>query len=551
MEKLEKIQSSLLIIILAAQIIVPSFAFAQNRINERMTDIPENDNQLEIEQDLGTLDFPEEYDLFDARMSEVKLLMADAIIADVSSDTLEAVYLFELVFEALSDLNGNSISDEFQYLEFNRILSAAISYYENDAETIDKVESGLSVSLLHDRLDEYIYGQHLEDLEYVEESVEIIPGHIPITYNQKVASIIKFYQTKGRNSVQNWLDRKDRYKAIILPILAEEGVPPEVFYLAMIESGLKPDAYSHKYASGLWQFVQSTGKLYGLKKNWWIDERNDFIKSTYAAARHLKDLYAEFNDWYLAFAAYNSGPGNVRRAIKRNHTTDYWKMSRLPRETRNYVPNIMAALFISNNPQKYGFSVNPERLLEWTDVKIDKSVNLEVISKCSGVDIKTLKLYNPEIRQGVIPALEKNETYTFRMPHNASPQFDSLFTLVEIEASDELVIMDHKVRKGESLWLIAKKYGVRISDIVSLNKLQSSRFIRTGQVLQIPVQGYADEYRKDGGDSQKIYYTVKNGDTLSGIAQKHRTSVTKIKTWNGLRGDFIRIGQKLVIWTKV
>ena len=492
--------------------------------------------------------FPEDSDLFDIRLTEAKTLYADAIISDMTGDTLEAAYLFEQLFEALSELKDVSIYDEFQYLEFNRMLTAAIQYYESDAETVDHVETTLSVAILRDKLNEYIYSQTLDDLEYVEESVEIIPGHIPITYNRKVASIIKFYQTKGRRSVQKWLDRMDRFKAIILPILEEENVPPELFYLAMIESGLKSDAYSHRYAAGLWQFVKSTGRAYGLQKNWWIDERYDFEKSTHAAAQHLRDLYTEFEDWYLAFAAYNAGLGYVSRAIRRNNTRNYWEMSSLPRETRNYIANIMAAIYISNNPGKYGFTVTPEPLLEWTWVELDKSVKLEMISQCSGVDVAMLQLYNPEIRQGTIPPLEENETYTFRMPKTASEKFDSLFALIMVEQGEELVLADHKVNRGESLWVIARKYGVRIQDIVTINKLESSRYIRTGQILKIPVSGYAD-YRQEALEAQKTYYTVRNGDTLSGIARKYKTSVSKLKKWNGLRSDFIRKGQKLIIWT--
>ncbi len=510
------------------------------------TDIPESRNEIDIVHP-KVFTPPEEFDLFDTRIQETKQLFADAIISDMTGDTLEAAYHFEQLFESLEALKNMSYHDEFQYLEFNRLLTAAINYYENDAETIEGVETRLSVAVLRDKLNEYIYSQTLEDLEFVEETMEVIPGHVPITYNRRVASIIKFYQKRGRISVQKWLNRMDRYKKIILPILEEEQVPPELFYVAMIESGLKPKAYSHKYAAGLWQFVSSTGKQYGLKRDWWIDERNDFEKSTRAAARHLKDLYEIYGDWYLAFAAYNSGTGNVNRALKYSNSKDYWSLTRLPRETRNYVPNIMAAIFIANDPKKYGFYYDPEPPLEWNIVEIDKPVKLDVISKCSGVDLATLKMYNPELRQNAIPPLEENEVYRFRMPVNAAADFDSLFALVEVERGDEIVLADHTVRRGESLWLIAKKYGVRIKDIVSLNNLQSARYIRPGQILKIPVNGYSEKL-PDIAENRKIYYTVRRGDTLSQIAEKHRTSVRKLKKWNGLRNDFIREGQKLIIW---
>ena len=493
-------------------------------------------------------------DIFDAQMAEAKAIYAEAVISDLTGDTLDAAYQFELLFEALANIEVLSKDDEFQTLEFNRILTAAIDYYEDESVTLSKVETGFSVALLKDKLNEYIYSQTLEDLEFVEERVEIIPGHIPITYNQKVASIIKFFQNEGRSSFQKWLNRISRYKPIILPILEDEGVPSELFYLAMIESGLNPNAYSYAHASGIWQFIASTGKNYGLKKNWWIDERRDFEKSTRAAAHYLKDLFEEFDDWYLAFAAYNCGSGRVRKEIKRQNTKDYWKLSRLPAQTRNYVPNIMAAIFIANNPAKYGFARIEDGKMEWTMVDINKSVSLEVIGECAKLEIGLLQKYNPELKQGVLPPLEDGQSYPFRMPVSANPDFNSLFAEVEVEKIQEVDFLDHKVRRGESLWLIARKYNVRIQDIVSINKLARAKYIRTGQVLQIPADGY-DIYRKKvmtkSAGSKQVYYTVRSGDTLSEIAMVYRTSVRKIKKWNGLRSDRIYTGQKLKIWTKV
>ena len=537
---------------------VSEYTNADSTIIEKNVLVPINDifdtSSISIDpiKSIENNNIPEE-DIFDAQLSEAKTIFAEAIISDLTGDTLEAAYQFELLFESLSHIDDLGNDDEFQTLEFNRVLTAAIDYYEDESVTLDKVETGFSVAVLKDRLDEYIYDQILEELEYVEERVEIIPGHIPITYNQKVASIIKFFQNQGKNSFQKWLNRTSVYKPIVLPILEEEGVPPELFYLAMIESGLNPNAYSYAHASGLWQFISSTGKVYGLNKTWWVDERRDFVKATHASAKFLKDLYKEFDDWYLAFAAYNCGPGRVRKTIKRQGTRDYWKLSRLPAQTRNYVPNIMAALFISNNPEKYGFSVYKEEPMDWNIIEIDKAVSLQVLSECSNLEIDLLQKYNPELKQGTIPPLKDGNTYLFRMPTNASKDFDSLFAKVEIEKFQEVVFLEHKVKYGESLWLIARKYDVRIKDIVAINKLAKAGFIKPGQILQIPADGY-DLYRKlslkKSADSKQIFYTVKFGDTLSGIAMIYKTSVSKIKKWNGLRSDRIYKGQKLKIWTK-
>jgi membrane-bound lytic murein transglycosylase D len=512
------------------------------------TDKPAYNTQLEISMDSLFIDD----ELFDLRISDAKEMFSEAIIADLTSDTMSAGYQFELLFELLSDLEMLSLDDEFQNLEFNTLLTAAITYYEQKSQSIDKAESGLSVAVLRDRLNDFVYSQTLEDLEYVEETIEVIPGHIPITYNRKVASIIKFFTNQGKKSVQKWLDRSDRYKEIMLPILEEEGVPSELFYVAMIESGLNPIAMSYAKASGFWQFIASTGKAYGLKKNWWVDERSDFEKSTHAAANYLKDLHDEFGDWYLAFAAYNCGEGRVRRVIKRHGTRDYWKLTSLPAETRNYVPNIMAAIFVAKDPAKYGFRVNPEPKIEWEIKNVNKSVLLKDLAVCAGTTENILFLYNPELRRNIIPPIEKNKFYPLRLPLNTNSKFDSLYALLQEKKVDEVVFETHKVRRGESLWLIAKKYNIRIQDIVDANKLQKTRYIKPGQRLQIPVSGYENIRNKsiNKAGKKKIYYTVRYGDTLSGIAKQYYTSVRKLKNWNGLRSDFLRQGQKLIIWTK-
>ena len=243
----------------------------------------------------------------------------------------------------------------------------------------------------------------------------------------------------------------------------------------------------------------------------------------------------------------------VKKEMRRHNSDDYWKLLRLPPQTRNYVPNIMAALHMTIEPEKYGFAILEKEKMEWRVISIDKTVSLEKISECANLDIGILQSYNPELKQATIPPLKKGETYQFRLPLNASSKFDSLFAEVEVEIFQEVVFLDHKVKRGESLWLIAKKYNVRIQDIVSINKLARAKYIKPGQVLQIPSNGY-DVYRKaalaKSAKSRQIFYTVRYGDTLSEIAIKYRTSVRKIKKWNGLRSDRIYSGQKLKIWTK-
>jgi membrane-bound lytic murein transglycosylase D len=192
--------------------------------------------------------------------------------------------------------------------------------------------------------------------------------------------------------------------------------------------------------------------------------------------------------------------------------------------------------------------------MNWTVKDLNKSLSLEVLSEISGIEVKQLQAFNPELRQGTIPPLKENETYRFRLPEGFNEIFDSLYSKIEIEKVEEIVFIDHKVKRGESLWLISRKYGVRIKDIVAINKLGNAKYIRPGQRLQIPTEGYA-EYRKtsmvNSSKSTKLYHTVKRGDTLSEIAMKYRTSIRKVKKWNGLRSNRIYIGQKLKIWKSI
>ena len=212
----------------------------------------------------------------------------------------------------------------------------------------------------------------------------------------------------------------------------------------------------------------------------------------------------------------------------------------------------MATIIIATNPEKYGFTINSEPDFEWIEKDIDKSVKLESIAKCANVSLKTLQQYNPELEKDValIPPLEKGEKYTLRLPINISPDFDSLLNLVEAPNLNEIIFVEHKVRPGESVWLIARKYKVKKNHILAVNNLSEKSIIRPKQILKIPTSGY-DQYKKSVElSSRKIYYTVRRGDTLSEIAEKYKTSIKKIKKSNGLRNDRIIMGQKLIIWVK-
>ena len=376
-------------------------------------------------------------------------------------------------------------------------------------------------------------------------------GHIPIISNSRVESLIRFFQNQGRESFQAWLNRMGEYEILFKQILKQYDLPEELIYLSMIESGFKTNAYSYARAMGLWQFMYSTGKLYGLKRDYWVDERRDPVKATDAAARHLKDLYNEFGDWYLVMAAYNAGSGRIHRAIQRDRTRDFWKMYSLPKQTRNYVPTFLAAAIISRDPQAYGFTVPQTQPNYWTydTLSIDKSVELESIARVAGIKYQELKELNPDLRRHSTP----NYSYTIRLPkgkrETVSNALESFNTVHTVQYST------HVVRRGDTLTRISRLYNVPIRDIMTANRLRNNQPIIIGQRLTIPNPGYSETVASSqslpdySSNNEKIIYTVRKNDTLGHIAERYGTRASNIRHWNGLRyGQYIYPGQKLVLW---
>ena len=369
-------------------------------------------------------------------------------------------------------------------------------------------------------------------------------GHLPLVSSKQIDRIIEYFSARESERFQKWLNNAGLYKEHMLPILREYGLPDELFYLALIESGFNPVAYSYAHASGPWQFITSTGAIYGLKRNWWVDERRDPIKSTYAAAKYLKKLYEEFDDWFLALAAYNTGELRVWRAIRREGTRDYWKLRSLPRETRNYVPTLMAGITIALDPGKYGFENKPEDMWKWDEVVIDRSYEFEDIARVSGVSSTLLKQYNPELRRWISPP--GNNKYILRVPVGKGTGLaDKLADIPDVDKKPQWTT--HRVRRGQTLSYIARKYGTSISALIASNNIRNKNQIKVGQVLRIPTNQY---YASSTISTSQnfVIYKVKKGETLSEIAGSYSVGLSKIRSINNLYGKrFIYPGQKLKI----
>ena len=393
-----------------------------------------------------------------------------------------------------------------------------------------------------------------------EESIvaEIVAGcDLPIDTNRRVWQGIRYFRTRGRNVFRKWLERSGRYLPMIRKIFEEEGLPLDLSYLAMVESGLNPQARSWADARGLWQFIGSTGRMVGLKQTWWLDERLDPVKATRAAARHLKNLKEQFGDWRLAIAAYNCGAGRVRQAMRRARTKDFWRL-RLPQETRNYVPSFMAVVILSKRPEVFGFGdVVYEAPLTFDEVSLDGYTDLRMVARYVSNSYQTLETYqtikrlNPELRRRGTPPGGKG--YRLKLPKGTASLFLAQIALGS--NSETIEWQRHRVRRGEVLSQIARQYQVPMQTITEANNLRDPHRLRTGQVLLIPMPRQEGERLAEGSfqslpkePDRKMLYVVRKGDTLSEIAKAYGVGLSALRQWNGLRGNLIRPGQRLKIW---
>ena len=310
---------------------------------------------------------------------------------------------------------------------------------------------------------------------------------IPIVVNAKVEKFIEYFQTAIRDKFATWLARSEKYIPFMKNLLKEHGLPQDLVFLAFIESGFDPHAYSRSKASGLWQFISQTGKRYGLKVNWWVDERRDPEKSTLAAAKYLKDLYDRFECWYLAAAGYNAGEHKIVKAMRRYRTEDFWKLTKyryLKRETRDYVPQMIAAALIAKEPEKYGFTgIEYEEPLQYEKVKVPPLTDLSLIARACETSAEEIKNLNPEIRRGVTPP---NETeYEIKIPFGRRELF--LKNFEALQPLEKFEFKTHRVKNGETLYRIARRYRVDLKPLLEINHLKKTSRIKKGMILLIPI----------------------------------------------------------------
>ena len=411
----------------------------------------------------------------------------------------------------------------------------------------------------------------------LEQAVQTDPAihDVPIPLNPRVMAFIQLFQGRLREFIQEGLERGSKYLPMIQNVFRAEGLPLDLAYIPLVESAFKPNALSRANAKGVWQFMRGTGVENGLRQDWYIDERSDPEKATIAAAKYLSTLAKMFDgDWHLALASYNGGPNRVQRALKTSRASDFWSLAAnpraLPRETRDYVPMILAAIVIARNPAQYGFEFQAEPSIAYDTVTLPRPVDLRRVAEWTDSSIDQIQALNPELRRWTTPV--RDEAYELKVPAGTAPVVHAqLQDAVTLELAS---LKWYTVKRGETLATVARKLGVSRTDLAEANYLKTSARIDAGEKLMVPHESTvllgartdrpvpAAESRNlagvdavvpavDSGPTErvKVLYEVKRGDTLASIARVFRTTVSALQTWNGIDGSRIMAGDRLTIYT--
>ncbi len=424
---------------------------------------------------------------------------------------------------------------------------------------------------------------------------------IPVEMQPLVAQYIRFFQGPGRRWFRNWMSRSTRFMPLMQPILESQGLPRDLVYLSMIESGFSTSANSWAHAVGPWQFIAGTGRMFNLKSNFWVDERRDPVKSTIAAGQYLGQLYREFGHWYLAWAGYNSGGGTVRHLVDRRGTKDFWALSMgrgMPKETQHYVPKLIACALVARHPEAFGFSQEEfsyEPAFTYDEVKLTEQVDTEVVARAAGVSGEAIRELNPELKRFMTPPASAAQPYVLRVPAGTAAAFNENFA--QVRPTDRVKYAVHKVARGDTLSGIASRYHSATEAILQVNNLAPTRALRVGTELLVPtpspssvkdgtavatMERRAAVARRAGiralrpeeevpagtaaahpgttggtvqkqqvGGKTRVMYGVASGDSLWTISQKFDVSVGELRNWNaslprGGRG--LKVGMALLIW---
>jgi membrane-bound lytic murein transglycosylase D len=444
---------------------------------------------------------------------------------------------FDKAFDLLLGSPAEVRADARFEREYDRVLAGSNKLELTDLQQADNAEEQKSEPAPIDEANEvtnYPVDPSLKAKATAE--IKATRSDLPLMMTDQVAGYINYFSTRGRGVIERGLERSGRYREMIERILKEEGVPQDLIYLAQAESGFHPYAVSRVGARGIWQFMGSRARGYDLHRDFFMDERQDPEKSTRAAARHLKDLYNQFGDWYLAMAAYNSGPGTVQGAVKRTGYADFWELYRrnvLPRETRNYVPIIIAETIMAKNPAQYGLdSITPDAPVGYDTVKISYPVDLRLVAECVDVSPSELEELNPSLLRMVTP----KGHFDLHLPVGTADKYQS--AIASIPPDMRVWWRYHQVAQGQTLMSVARTYHTTARAIAQANELELNDSIEAGAKLVVPIApGKHSSADVQTYAKRLTVYRVKKGDTVQRVADNLGIPPATIRRWNRLKGD--------------
>ena len=450
---------------------------------------------------------------------------------------------FDDAINALLGSNLDVRSDERMQKEFDRIVEG-VNHLEiggagGEAEAQQKSEPAPI-----DETNEIMPPADPGVKAKAQAEIQSTPSDLPLMMTDQVAGYISYFSGRGRGTFERAFARSGRYRDMMVSVLKQEGVPQDLIYLAQAESGFHPLAVSRVGARGIWQFMGSRARGYGLSRNMWVDDRQDPEKSTRAAARHLKDLYNQFGDWYLAMAAYNSGPGTVQAAVKRTGYADFWELYRrnvLPRETRNYVPIILAVTIMTKNLSQYGFDdVSMNLPAKYDSVTVNYPVDLRLVAQCVGSTQAELQELNPSLLRLTTP---RSGPFELHLPAGTRQQYET--AIAAIPTDMRLWWRYHTVQSGDTLASLSRTYRIPVKSITQANHLESNE-LRTDAKLIIPIAAGKHPLSDTGSYARRITrYRVHRGDTVETVAENFAVPPQMVRRWNGIRGDSLR-GRKVL-----
>src|SRR6266851_4312049 len=453
---------------------------------------------------------------------------------------------FDRAFNLLLGSNLDIHSDERLQHEFDRILEGVngpelMALQEGDGFAEQKPEPAPI-----DEANEVTFPVDPNIKAKAEAEIKSTHSDLPLMMTDQVAGYINYFSKRGRPTLEHALTRAGQYQDMIQRVLKDEGVPQDLIYLAQAESGFHPLALSHSGARGIWQFMASRAKGYGLQRNWWVDDRQDPEKATRAAARHLKDLFNQFGDWYLAMAAYNSGPGTVQSAVKRTGYADFWELYRrnvLHKETRNYVPIIVAVTIMAKNPAQYHLDdIVPDPEVAYDSLKINYPVDLRLVAECVDAPVDTLVDLNPSLLRRTTP---KDQPYDLRVPAGSKEIYET--AIASIPEDKRVAWRYHKVQAGDSLTAVARKYHTTEKAIAQANNLQGTTLAPETKLV-IPISASAAGSGRIAYSRYPSRYKAHSCDTAVSVALDFGVPADHLRRWNRLKGNELRRGRVILVY---